>query len=345
MPEPPLDTAATGSDQALIARIRQLTAAMRPQPTGLRPEIAPLDGIRAVLFDVYGTLVMSGCGDIGLTSQRAGEPTQLQAAQQVRQQTGQQTDQQTDQQERGQTGEQGAQPIGQINFLRALTAAGAGIASVPRHFDGAQALRETIAVHHTRSRAGGIDYPEVDILEVWGDLLARIGMKHTVSDIRCIALEYELLSNPVWPMPGLNDLIDALSRRGTVLGIVSNAQFYTPLMLTAFLGCDLATAGFDPRCCAWSFRHRVGKPSTRLFRPVLAALREHHAIAPNQVLYIGNDLRNDIWPASQLGCRTALFAGDARSLRLREQDADLHGLQPDRVLTALEQIVLNLLPK
>jgi putative hydrolase of the HAD superfamily len=62
------------------------------------------------------------------------------------------------------------------------------------------------------------------------------------------------------------------------------------------------------------------------------------------VLYIGNDIRNDIWPADRLGCRTALFAGDARSLRLREDDERLSDVKPDRVVTALGQIHQQILP-
>ncbi len=291
-------------DRALCERIRQLASLMQPSPTGLKPRLEPLNGIRAVLFDVYGTLVISGCGDISLSSQQAGDR----------------------------------------HFRQALTAAGADMAALPEHFDGAWALREAIAARHARSRDQGIDYPEVDILEIWNAVLTRVGIERDARDVRRIALEYELLSNPVWPMPGLCDVVDALNHRGYVLGVVSNAQFYTPLMLSTFLGRDITAAGFEPSCCAWSYQHLIGKPSKRLFLPALAALREEHDIAPEQVLYVGNDLRNDIWPADGLGCRTALFAGDARSLRLREHDTHLCNLRPDRVLTSLDQIILDLLP-
>ena len=62
------------------------------------------------------------------------------------------------------------------------------------------------------------------------------------------------------------------------------------------------------------------------------------------MLYVGNDLRNDIWPASLTGCRTALFAGDARSLRLREDDPRYASVDPDRIVTALSQITDAILP-
>ena len=49
---------------ALIARIRGLSRPLEPKPTALKPRLKRLEGIRAVLFDVYGTLVISASGDI-----------------------------------------------------------------------------------------------------------------------------------------------------------------------------------------------------------------------------------------------------------------------------------------
>ena len=46
----------------------------------------------------------------------------------------------------------------------------------------------------------------------------------------------------------------------------------------------------------------------------------------------------DIYPAQQVGFKTALFAGDMRSLRLREDKAEVQGLHPDYIITHLEQM-------
>jgi len=56
------------------------------------------------------------------------------------------------------------------------------------------------------------------------------------------------------------------------------------------------------------------------------------------VLYVGNDVRNDVAPARSCGCRTALFAGDRRSLRERSDEPDCAGVRADVTLTALEQL-------
>jgi putative hydrolase of the HAD superfamily len=56
------------------------------------------------------------------------------------------------------------------------------------------------------------------------------------------------------------------------------------------------------------------------------------------VLYVGNDLLNDVLPASKIGFRTALFAGDRRSLRWRENDSRTSGVTPDVVITRLADL-------
>jgi putative hydrolase of the HAD superfamily len=57
------------------------------------------------------------------------------------------------------------------------------------------------------------------------------------------------------------------------------------------------------------------------------------------VLFIGNDMLKDIYASSQVGFKTALFAGDKRSLRLRDDDERTAGLKPDYVITELSQIL------
>ncbi|MEQ8837627.1 MAG: HAD family hydrolase, partial [Lacipirellulaceae bacterium] len=62
-------------------------------------------------------------------------------------------------------------------------------------------------------------------------------------------------------------------------------------------------------------------------------------ITPAETLYVGNDMRNDIWPAAKVGFKTALFAGDERSLRLREDEPNRDQRpEPDAVVTELDQL-------
>jgi putative hydrolase of the HAD superfamily len=52
---------------------------------------------------------------------------------------------------------------------------------------------------------------------------------------------------------------------------------------------------------------------------------------------------NDMLPAYAEGFQTALFAGDKRSLRLREDDPRCKNLSPDLVITDLRQLVKQVL--
>ena len=124
-------------------------------------------------------------------------------------------------------------------------------------------------------------------------------------------------------MPGAADLVAALQARGPV-GIVSNAQFYTPFVLATLL----PELHIDPRLAVWSFAQREAKPSPRLFRTAAARMALNYRFEPSEIVMVGNDVRNDLLGARAAGIRTALFAGDARSLRLRRDDHALRRRTP-----------------
>ena len=195
------------------------------------------------------------------------------------------------------------------------------------------ALRTGVAAHHARSRAAGVDWPEVDIRAVWRAAFAESGLPVPPGPrLEALALAYELMINPVWPMPGFPHVLRRLRSR-VRLGLVSNAQFYTPLVLEALAGCSLGELGVEDALCAWSYRQGRAKPSPALWQPVGDHLRAE-GVAPEHVLMVGNDQRKDVEPACRWGFRTALFAGDQRSLRM-----DPGAANPEAVLTDLEQLV------
>lgn len=206
-----------------------------------------------------------------------------------------------------------------------------------------------IEQEHSRQIERGIQYPEVEIRKVWEEALVVLNYEGlyrgtiTTESIERIAVEYECLVNPVWPMPGLKDLLEKLSER-LQLGIVSNAQFFTPLLFPALLGRTHAQLGFKENLCFWSYRRLEAKPSTALFIALKDSLKKSYNILPAETLYMGNDLLNDILPAAELGFKTALFAGDSRSLRLREDDPRTKDTEADIIITALAQL-LSVIPR
>ena len=144
--------------------------------------------------------------------------------------------------------------------------------------------------------------------------------------------------NPVYPMPGLTTLLSTCRARRMPMGIISNAQFYTPDLLEWFLKSSLEKSGFNPRLIFLSYRFGYAKPSMVMFKRAADVL-SGIGIPVNEALYVGNDMLNDIRPASAVGFKTALFAGDARSLRPRESDDRCRGLSPDLIVTDLRQLI------
>ncbi len=279
----------------LIEIMAAQSSRLDPLPTGLSRRLTKLEGIRAIVFDVYGTLFISGSGDISLADEQDRDAVMLAVLE-----------------ESGFAWSQGAGAVSTLFFEK---------------------IKESNAV----ARAGGIDFPEVEIRDIWRELLQCEDWKNASNEaIDALAVRYETRVNPVWPMPGLETTLDELRGHRMQLGIISNAQFYTPLLFQHFLGQLPPGLGFADQLCVWSYRERIGKPSQRLFDISVEKLASCE-LKPCEVLYVGNDMRNDMVPAAAAGMRTALFAGDARSLRLREHSAD--ALPVDIVLTGLGQLL------
>lgn len=291
------------SDWTDLIRSRKPDTPVRP-PADAAPRLEQLPGIRAVVFDVYGTLFSSGVGDIGLA-------------------TGQNRNDQV---------------------KAALEEAGFEVATGPETPALDTALHTTVKAHQAARQAAGIGHPEVNIHLVWRDLVEQLTEDGVLAggggaDLARLAIDYETRVNPVQPMPGLESVLARLRSEPGVLGIISNAQFFTPLLFDAFLGKGPVALGFAEDCCIWSYELLEAKPSTRLYTRCGEELEAGFGIAPGETLYVGNDMRNDIVPARACGFRTALFAGDRLSLRRRGDDPGCAGIESDLEVTDLKQIL------
>jgi putative hydrolase of the HAD superfamily len=285
--------------------IRNNCPSLDPLPTGVEAQLNHLPDIKAVLFDVYGTLFVSGSGDVGTAAATN-------------------------------TAEALAQALAASGYSGDLEQAGQA---------GTEKLKAEIIAWHKTGREAGIDFPEVDITRIWkkiidgllnSEILTAPGIE--LDMVLRLAMEYECRVNPVFPMPGSIDTIRQLREYGSVLGIVSNAQFYTPLLFPAFFDLSVEEAGFEPDGCIWSYKELEAKPSDVLFPKVGRFLREKHNIGLEETVYVGNDMLNDVYCAKNAGCQTVLFAGDKRSLRMRENDERCLAIKPDAVITSLVQL-------
>jgi len=246
--------------------------------------------VRAILFDIYGTLLISKSGDISL----AKKETEMSSM---------------------------------LKFIVEKYAVNQPVDVLMDRF------YRMIENTHENLKKTGIDFPEVQIDRIWMDGAG-------IDDIqiaRNFAVEYEMIVNPVYPMPGLMDVLKTLDDQRVFMGIISNAQFYTPHLFDLFCGALPAELGFHHELIFYSYQHRHAKPSLFLFHKAVEQINKI-GLQPEDVLYVGNDMLNDIYPAHAVGFQTCLFAGDRRSLRLRKSNPKCSVLTPDMVLTNLKQL-------
>ncbi len=272
-------------------RIFRYIRPLSPVPTSSTQQGSLGKKVVCLLFDIYGTLFISGSGDINV-----GKSTSLNRS----------------------------------NLKTLLSEY--GINRPPRSV--LSDLFAAIAKKHDEDKKKGVDYPEVEIDRIWMNVL---GIENPVL-ARNFAAMFEMIINPVYPMPHLKEMISAFKDKNIPMGIISNAQFYTPYLFNWFLHSDLNRLGFDSDLIFFSYRFGHAKPSMFLFETAVDMLCKKN-ISSDSVLYVGNDMLNDILPASRAGFQTALFAGDARSLRLRDDEEQCKNLKPDLIVTDLLQLV------
>jgi len=183
---------------------------LKPIPTGETPtDLARIRHVAAMVFDVYGTLLISGSGEKNPPDMHSSQKRVL------------------------------------AGVLQRY-----GIDHTPESL--MNDLQGTIEKTHEDLRQEGIDYPEVDIVRVWETIL---GVRDT-NWLKTFALEYEMVVNPVYPMPGLGDLLTVCREQNLLLGVISNAQFFTPRLLQHMLGATLEMSGIDPQLIFYSYRFK-----------------------------------------------------------------------------------------
>jgi putative hydrolase of the HAD superfamily len=262
-----------------------------PLSTTLNPGGKLEKDIQCLLFDIYGTLFISGSGDISIARQQSR----------------------------------------QTRYLKKMFEK----YHIKRH---PQAVLNdffsAIDSEHEKLKKKGVNFPEVEIEKIWANVLEI----EALDMARAFAVEFEMIVNPVYPMPHLEQMLSACRQSHVVTGIISNAQFFTPYLFYWFLDSSPEDIGFNPDLIYYSYKTGYAKPSTVMFERAAGNLEQMN-IPSSSVLYIGNDMLNDMFPAKKTGFKTALFAGDARSLRMREDHPECRNLSPDIVVTDLIQLL------
>lgn len=289
-------------DEALRRRIKSLCSPKKPIKTEVDAVLRKLKGIKAVYFDVYGTILISGT-----------EPMMR--------------------------AEQGREILHLGSTFESF-----GLDTRKELIEFAvERLHHHVQASHTEKKAGGIDFPEVHIIAIWQNVIQDLKGKGYIGRfdevlVPDLLTDYVTRYDEPWLMPELEEILGDLRSSKIDVGIISNSQFYTPLTLEALTERTIPELGFENEKCFWSYIEDVAKPSTEFYKRAVSYLKTIK-MKPEEVLFVGNDMLNDVYPAQRTGFKTALFAGDKRSLRLREEDERCQELKPDIVITKLTQLL------
>jgi FMN phosphatase YigB (HAD superfamily) len=199
--------------------------------------------------------------------------------------------------------------------------------------------------------SGAEKYPEVVSDRLWEAIIKKLFQKDYKFDAsfygslneysRKVAYFFHVSLQGTACYPGAAEALLYISRCGLAQGLLADGQCFTTVQLQRGLA-PQATVNLDevilPDLRTLSHELRARKPSERLFRHALQQLTQR-GLSPDQVLHVGSRLQQDIIPAKRFGMKTALFAGDRGSLQATPEQLKEVASRPDVLLTELGQLV------
>jgi FMN phosphatase YigB (HAD superfamily) len=203
----------------------------------------------------------------------------------------------------------------------------------------------------------GEKHPEFHADKLWEAILKKLLQKEYKFDAgffgslneysRKIAYFFHASLQGTRCQEGAARAVEHIQSCGALQGLIADAQCFTLVQLQRGLRAQ-GFAGavddvFPAELRALSHEQRGRKPSERLFKHFLAAAAKR-GIEPGQVLHVGARLEKDLLPAKRLGMRTALFAGDKESLNATREQLKDPQTRPDALLTDLAQLVDMITP-
>lgn len=289
----------------------------RLSPVKATPYLKPLRGIKAVAWNVYGTLLRIADGQL---LHLHPQPLRMQVALE--------------------------KTIEEFAMWNSMTRKPGAPWEYMLHQ--VQEIVEEQRMAGTRVKG---DVPEVNSAAVWRKIVGRLGKKEYPYDAAELGDEDELSEKIAYffhaslqgteAAAGALDTLRSIRDAGFSQGVVADAQCFTVVQLLRAFGAQgrLPTLGdlFTPGCLTLSFQEGIRKPSKTLFRTA-AERFGREGVSPDQVLYVGSRLADDLVIARQAGFRTALYAGDGVSLNASSAELRDPNLKPDRLVTELGQV-------
>ena len=292
-------------------------AAPQTEPAKATPYLAPLTGIKAVTWNVYGTLLTISDGQL-----------LLQHPQAIRMQVAME------------------KTIHEFNMWSSMTRR----PGEPWEYF---LPKYNSAVEDARLAGGCLkgDFPEVNSALVWGKLLEMLSQKDYAYDENLygdwdelaekVSFFFQLCLQGIQGATSALRVVKEIAAAGLQQGLLAESQPFTLAQLLQGLEgqgrLPPLSEVFAPGCLVLTHELGVRKPSVSLFRHSRERFAELN-VEPEQILYVSSRLADDLAVAKQFGFRTALFAGDKLSLKASAAECKDPALKPDRLLTKLDQI-------
>jgi FMN phosphatase YigB (HAD superfamily) len=290
-------------------------AAPAPCPVKARPHLTRLFGIRAVLWNVYGSLLAIPLGDLVFEHPNAFVMSNALD-----------------------------RTIQEFKMWASMTR---------KPGQPAEQLQSSYVRFLNEQRIGsaGERHPEPCSERIWEAIIKQLFQKDYKFDAgflgslnefsRKVAYFFHASLQGTACYPGAVAALRHVAQAGLSQGLLADGQCFTTLQLRRGLQAQDSTARLDELLTdgltVLSCDVRGRKPSERLFRQAMAVLNEK-GISPSEVLHVGSRIQQDLIPARRIGMRTALFAGDKTSLQATPEQLRDPLSRPDVLLTELEQI-------
>jgi hypothetical protein len=280
-----------------------------------KPHLAELQGVRAVLWNVYGTLLAIPFGELVFEHP---DPFVMSMAME--------------------------KTIAEFKMWASMSRKPGAPSEYMLYLYRAELDEQRLAP------SPGEKYPELLADRVWEGLVKKLAKKDYTFDVgfygslnefsRKVAYFFHASLQGTACYPGVATALKAVADAGLVQGLCGDGQGFTPVQLQR--GLDAQDGGrleamIPPELQMLSHEVKGKKPSERLFQFALDRL-ETLGIGPAEVLHVGSRIDKDLSPAKKLGLRTALFAGDRTSLAATRDQLKDSATRPDVLLTDLAQI-------
>jgi FMN phosphatase YigB (HAD superfamily) len=288
-----------------------------PMAVNANPSIRPLPGIRAVLWDIYGTLLRISDGRFALFPV---EEARLQIALD--------------------------KTIHEFNMWNHMyRKPGPPWQSIIGLY------RSTIERQAMHASPAG-DMTDVDLVETWRALIMKLFEKEYTYDeglygdldefSEKVAYFFHCNLQATEARAGAVRAMSDLSSAGLTQGFLSDGQSFTLVQTLKALSIqgDLPPLYelIRPQTLILSWAHGVKKPSKSLFAAAVQQLRAL-GIQAQEILHVSCRLSTDLVPARAAGMKTALLVAEKLGLEVSTDVLKSSATRPDRLLTDLSQII------